>query len=434
MPRRPRRNTFGTIIPTGSSSHPTFAIRWWEGSKRRKRSGFKTRTEASEALARVQTMLGDGTLATKRRASIGFDEAAEEWLTLHSRPNLRSHDDNQERYTKHVKPFFGDTPLAAVTAARVLELRAKLQAKTRDVGKGENKEVRHMAARTINLTMALVRSILRFAVSNGHIPASPTSLIGRGKLMLAVEKSKLAPPISTSANVGRVLEAIRQIGEETHRPVLYAIFATLVYTGIRRGEAVGLRWTDVDLDRRLITVRRSYEGCTKSGKERLVPIPAELVPILKQHRLADPWKGDLVFPGENGGICYSKNSKPGKVLDLALKRCGLPRIRVHDLRHVFASYFVMGGGDIFTLQRILGHSTPQITSDTYGHLAPDHLAGAGDRVSFRAPRRSAKVIPFQAPTATDGARTKEATRRRRRKAPTTGKVRRVARVRRRKVG
>jgi integrase len=337
-------------------------------------------------------MLGDGTLPEKRRSSIAFDKVAREWLDLHSKPNLRSHDDNEERYRKHVKPFFGDTPLAAVTGARLLELRAKLQTKTRTVGKGEEVEHRHMAARTINLTMALVRSILRFAVANGHIPASPTDRIGRGKLMLSVDKPKREPPIRSAEDVGRVLDAIRQIGEETHRPVLYGLFATLTYTGLRRGEAMGLRWCDVDLERRLITVRRSYEGRTKSGKDRMVPISAELVPILTQHRLADPWKGNLVFPNESGGACYSKNSRPGEVLELALKRCGLPRIRVHDLRHVFASYFVMRGGDIFTLQRILGHSTPQITSDTYAHLSPAHLAGAADRVSFPAPAEPAKVI------------------------------------------
>ncbi|MGA7741814.1 MAG: site-specific integrase [Polyangia bacterium] len=400
MPRRQRRSSFGYVSATGTATHPSFSIRWYEGSQRRRRSGFRTKTEAVEALARVRTMLGDGTLPERRRASVSFDKVAREWLDLHSKPNLRSHDDNEERYTKHVKPFFGDTPLAAVTAARVLELRAKLQARTRTVGKGKNAETRHLAARTINLTMALVRSILRFAVSNGHIPASPTDRIGRGKLMLAVDKSKLAPPIGTAEDVGRVLEEIRKIGEETHRPVLYGLFATLAYTGLRRGEACGLRWSDVDLQRHLITVRRSYEGRTKSGKDRLVPIPAALLPILQQHRLADPWKGELVFPNEEGGICYSKNSKPGKFLELALKRCGLPRIRVHDLRHVFASHFVMSGGDIFTLQRILGHSTPQITSDTYAHLSPAHLAGAADRVSFPVPAAPARVIPFEAATTT----------------------------------
>ena len=398
QPRRPRRSSFGTIITTGTPTTPSFSVRWYEGSKRRKRSGYKTRTEAAEALARVRTMLGDGTLPEKRRASVSFDKVAREWLDLHSKPNLRSHDDNEERYKKHVKPFFGDSPLAAVTAARVLELRAKLQAKTRKIGKGEDAEKRHMAARTINLTMALVRSILRFAVSNGHIPASPTDRIGRGKLMLAVDTPKLAPPIGTAEDVGWVLEEIRKIGEESHRPGLFGLFATLAYTGLRRGEACGLRWADVDLKRHLITVRRSYQGRTKSGKDRLVPISAELVPILEQHKLADPWKGEIVFPNEVGEI-LSPAARLSTVLWTACDRCKTRRIRVHDLRHVFASYFVMSGGDIFTLQRILGHSTPQITSDTYAHLSPAHLAGAADRVSFPTPAAPAKVIPFQTPVA-----------------------------------
>ena len=78
----------------------------------------------------------------------------------------------------------------------------------------------------------------------------------------------------------------------------------------------------------------------------------------------------------------------------ALGRAKLPRIRVHDLRHVFASHFVMGGGDIFTLQRILGHSTPQLTSDTYAHLSPRHLAGEADRIAYPEPAEPATVLPF----------------------------------------
>lgn len=245
-PRGPRRSFFGTIYSTGTATHPRFSIRWYEGKARRKQSGFKSRTAAAEALARVRAGLSDGTLIEKRRARISFDRAAGEWLKLHSKPNLRSHDDNDERYKRHVKPYLGGVPLLAVSPGRILALRAKLQRKTRTIGKGKLAVQRHLANRTINLTMALVRSILRFAVANGHILAAPTDRIGRGKLMLAVDKPKLEPPIGTAEDVGRLLEVVRQIGEETHRPGLYGLFATLVYTGIRRGEACGLRWPDVD--------------------------------------------------------------------------------------------------------------------------------------------------------------------------------------------
>lgn len=378
MSRRARRNSFGTIFAIGTATQPAFAIRWWEGSRRKQKSGFRTRTDAAEALARVRTGLGDGTLVEKRRAGIGFGEIARQWLDLHSKPNLRSHQDNEERFTKHLAAFFGDCPLTAITATRILEFRAKLQAGG-------------LAPRTINLVLALARCILRFAVANGHIPASPTDRLGRGRLMLAVEKTKLAPPIEDPEDVGRLLSVIRGLGDELSRPELHPLFATLAYTGLRRGEALGLRWTDVDLDRRMLTVRHSYGGQTKSGKHRTVPIPGALVTFLRVYRLADPWKGELCFPNERGEM-FSPNAKLEALFRRALERAKLPRIRVHDLRHLFASHFVMGGGDIFTLQRILGHSSPQLTSDTYAHLSPRHLAGEADRIAFPEPRTIGKVL------------------------------------------
>jgi integrase len=165
----------------------------------------------------------------------------------------------------------------------------------------------------------LTRSILRFAVANGHIPASPTDRLGRGKLMLPLERAKLAPPIEKPADVGRLLAAVREISEEKSQPGIYPFFALLAYAGLRRGEALGLRWTDADLDRRMLTVRRSYDGITKSSKQRMVPVPAELAVILKAYKLADPWKTTLCFPN-NDGKMYSRNAKLEAMLRSALAR------------------------------------------------------------------------------------------------------------------
>jgi site-specific recombinase XerD len=104
----------------------------------------------------------------------------------------------------------------------------------------------------------------------------------------------------------------------------------------------------------------------------------------------------LAFAVDDGGV-MSPDLGIRSVMWSARERCSIRRIRVHDLRDVFASYFVMHGGDIFTLQRILGHSTPQITSDTYAHLSPAHLAGAADRVSFPSPG-CGRIFRISAPT------------------------------------
>lgn len=141
----------------------------------------------------------------------------------------------------------------------------------------------------------------------------------------------------------------------------------------------------------------AYASVTKSGKQRTVPIATPLVVILRDHRTADPWKGELVFPN-GAGEMFSPNAKIGEILDAALDRAKLPRINIHKLRHAMASFFVMNGGDIFTLQKILGHSTPQLVSDTYGHLSQEHLAGAADRISFPVPKKPASVIPIRQST------------------------------------
>jgi len=253
-------------------------------------------------------------------------------------------------------------------------------------------ETGKLSPRMVNLVLALVRSILKFAVANGHIPSAPTDRIGRGKLMLRVEKAKLAPPIERAEDVGRLLEAIRE-----QRPDRYALFATFIYTGLRKGEACALTWSDVDLGRRVLAVRRSYDGPTKSGKHRDVPIPSELVAILRQHKLAEPYQADLVFPNDRGGM-YTKNGKLEDVLHDALARIGLQKIRLHDLRHTYACHCLMAGGNIYDLQKNLGHHSVSFTADVYGHLSQDHRVKESDRLSglFVATTSApTKVLPFE---------------------------------------
>jgi integrase len=205
--------------------------------------------------------------------------------------------------------------------------------------------------------------------------------------MLPVEKTKLAPPIEAAEEVGVLLETIQK-----ERPDRFDFFATLIYTGMRKGEACGLRWEDVDLERRIITIRHSYEGQTKSGSHREEPMPARLAATLKAHKLAEPFQGEIVFPNDRGEM-YTKNGKLEDVLRAALLTMKHRRIRLHDLRHVYASHFVMAGGSIYDLQKNLGHHSVAFTADIYGHLSADHQVREADRLRFTAPA-PAKVMPF----------------------------------------
>lgn len=166
--------------------------------------------------------------------------------------------------------------------------------------------------------------------------------------------------------------------KEEEDPTVFALYATAIYTGLRAGELAGLRWAHVDFDRRLITVQHSYLGPTKAGDVRYVPIVDALLPILRNWRLA--CGTDLVFANQAGRMLTKSARIFQEVLKRVLDRAGFVHgirggrernyIVFHDLRHTFASHWVMRGGDIFKLQKILGHKSMVMTM-RYAHLAPD---------------------------------------------------------------
>jgi len=179
-------------------------------------------------------------------------------------------------------------------------------------------------------------------------------------------------------------------------PDVYPMIATAIYTGMRKGELFGLRWADILFDRGIIHVAHSYGTAPKSGKWRPVPLHPELAPILRDwQRRSSP--GALVFP-----VIPERRQKPrmGTPDDmLALHEllraagCHVPLRPWHAMRHTFASHYVMAGGNLLALQKILGHSKFEMTQ-IYSHLAPDYMAGEIARLSF-GPVKAAGTPSFQ---------------------------------------
>jgi integrase len=177
------------------------------------------------------------------------------------------------------------------------------------------------------------------------------------------------------------------VAAKEEEPKVFTFYATAVYTGMRAGELAGLHWGDVNFERRLITVQRSFAGPTKAEDVRYVPILDPLLPLLRERRLAT--SNRLVFPNDAGEMFDRSARILQEGFHRVLKRAGFPMIerdrkmrryiRFHDLRHTFASHWVMKGGDLFKLQKILGHKTVQMTM-RYAHLAPHAFAEDFERL------------------------------------------------------
>ena len=172
-----------------------------------------------------------------------------------------------------------------------------------------------------------------------------------------------------------------------------------IYTGARAGELAGMEWSDVDFNNRLITLQRSFDGPTKGDDTRHVPILDALLPHLRRWKLEHP--GRLVFANRDGRMFQRAARVFQEVLHRVLKRAGFPKIirggkerryiHFHDLRHTFASHWVMMGGHIFKLQRILGHKSIAMTM-RYAHLAPDAFVSDYARLGTSAAAAVGEVV------------------------------------------
>lgn len=179
--------------------------------------------------------------------------------------------------------------------------------------------------------------------------------------------------------------------EEPIQRGLYPAVAFAIYTGVRKGEMCGLRWRDLHLDQARVDVLRSYRTTPKSGKPRYIPLNPELVTILRRWKEQCPSTDEgLVFPynGGDGWRMADQWLMWGLPDALRATKAHLSSRPWHCCRHTFASHFMMAGGNVLTLQKLLGHSDVKTTM-IYAHLSPDHLAGEVAQMSFA--RRTAAI-------------------------------------------
>ncbi len=354
-------------------------IRWVDQDGARHSETFDSRQDAEFALQRHEIEVKE-----VRRGLRGLilpnktvNDICDYWEERRV-PLKRSPKDDRSAMRKHLRPLLGAVRLQDLNVGHADLLRA---------------ERSHLHAKTIRNILTLLTTMLNVATELGWLTRAPKLRKPRVPVF-STDFSFLR----TKDEIARFLRAAKAEGE-----LPFAFYAAAIYSGMRQGELAGLRWADVDLDARRIVVQRSYDGPTKAGDVRYVPVLDPLLPVLRAWRLMCP--GDIVFPNQLGamqGRCARLFQEIfHRVLDAAgferAQRNGKRRwyIRFHDLRHTFASHWVMGGGDLFRLQKILGHKTVQMTM-RYAHLAPDAFVGDFGRLGTGATTEEGTLLQFPA--------------------------------------
>ena len=349
-----------------------------------------TYKEAEAAMRRQKTQVQEVLAGTRDLPPVPrrFSELCDYWIT-HRAAYKRSGKDDESCIRAHLRPAFGGKLLTEVDVRAIDQFRL---------------ERRHLSPHTMRNYLMLLTTMLNLAEELGWLLKVPR-----------VKKPRLVEQEYRWLKSMEDIEAFLRAARSEHEGV-FELYATAVYTGMRAGELLGLRWSEVDLDRRLITVLRSYDKPTKTGAIRHVPVLDPLLPVLQEWKVAS--RVDWVFPGLTGEPLAPSARVLQEVLKRVLVRGKLvssagkrrkqgrsevpptvgkyDRITFHDLRHTFASHWVMHGGDLYRLQKILGHKSVQMTQ-RYAHLAPEAFKQDWGRLGTDLPgaEREGKVLPLK---------------------------------------
>jgi integrase len=326
--------------------------------------GFTGKRDAERALRELLTKLDRGEYVDPSTITVGH--YLTQWVEGRElRPSTR------ELYRvmvrAYVVPRVGSMRLQKVTGLTLSKLYADLATCGRRDGKG-------LAAKTRQNVHTMLHRAFSDAMRTRYITHNPAEAVDPPR----VARRKMRP--WTVQETARFLEAAAQ-------DRLSAAFVLVATTGMRRGECLGLQWDDVDLEAGTVSVQRTLilvnhsptfsEPKTDAGR-RSIPLAPEAVAVLRGHRKAqaaerlalgpDYQDGDLVFCREDG-----TPMNPDRLLDTfraIAKRAGVRRVRLHDLRHGFATRALEAGVPAKVVQDILGHSSITMTLDLYSHAVP----------------------------------------------------------------
>jgi len=353
---------------------------WWifiDHQGRRKAKKVGRDKKVAEGIAKkieAKLVLGDMDLAGKKKVTAAtFEEYANTWMTFNVPATCKPSTEKDYRciLDKHVLPAFGKK---SVTEIKRMMIKKFLMGKIKA----------GYAASTVSHMKCCIGGPLNVAVDDGVLTANPAHRLG--KIFKKKNIQSDIRPYSKDELTG-LLESF-----QTHFPGHYPQALTLARTGMRLGEALALQWDDIDFEGRYITIQRTFSrgktGLPKNGKRRRIDMSKQLTQVLKdarhQRKIETISKGWGKVPKwvfvSNAGTPLDVNHWRKRVFYKAIEKEDLRKIRVHDIRHTYASLLIQAGESLAYVRDQLGHHSISITVDIYGHLTPGGNKEAVDRL------------------------------------------------------
>jgi integrase len=360
-----------------------------------------TKAEAKDELRSIEDMISNGVYMPLGKTPV-FKEVAEAWLEF-KKPYLR--ETTWEVYQIHVKCHFHDLnelKINKITTATIekwitkrqtegqffIGFSGKKQRKALPLGITEkealenlkvvkeipsttykadevNLEFKKMSISTIRKIIVSLNQIMAYSVRHKLIDSNPVR---------DAERPRKTIEDKTGGKIAILTpEQIRALLDATPDQKYKTLFLTAIMTGARQGETLGLKWSDVDFEKKQIHIRRTFNGgrfFSPKTKEsvRAIDLAPMALKALAEWKLKSGGKDDkLIFPNEDGGPMNYSNMVQ-RHFHKALKKAGIGHIRWHDLRHGYASLLIQQGENIKYIQSQLGHSSPTVTLNVYSHL------------------------------------------------------------------
>lgn len=346
-----------------------------DGKRRQVCSTHNTLREARDHLAEVRTQVKRGEFVARHETTVS--EFLTDWLK--SQHGLKPKTViGYENALSPVMGAYGRLPIQSLTRRHLDELvRTMLTTGGR---KGEGR-----TPRTVELTLVVLQAALDQAVEDRLVHSNVAKSVKRPKQGL-----KDATGQAWTADQARAF--LSHVADDR-----YAAAWRLSLYGLRRGEVLGLSWDDIDMEQGIVTVRQTrvvagrqvITETPKNKKARIVPVGQEVLTDLMALKMTQDIEARdlghnynrerLVFVNEAGDPM-----RPETYTDLFLKHAanaGLPRIRLHDLRHTAASLLASSGVPILTAAGLLGHD-PKVFAQVYAHLYPDDLKRASNALAM----------------------------------------------------